>query len=378
MGRRIVLAFDSYKGSLTAPAVCAAAATGLTRLGAIEAVALPLSDGGEGFADALCIAGGGQRESLSVTGPLFDAVPAELVLLHNGTVAVVESAQACGLGLVPVARRSPLHTTTQGVGELLLAAHARGAREVVVGLGGSSTNDGGLGLLQALGWRFLDAHGQALPPVGDALQRVAQIKPGQTLAGMRIVAACDVCNPLYGPEGAARVFAPQKGADASAVDMLDAGLWHFATVCAAFLGKDYADCPGAGAAGGLGFALLAFLHAEFRPGAELAIEHARLDAHLHGAALCMTGEGQTDAQTAYGKLPAAVAARCSAAGVPCVCLSGALGAGWRTLYDQDLTAIFSISPRPQSLEAALAGSAAAVADTAEAIGRLFVSLLPPL
>ncbi len=364
---KIILAFDAYKGSLSAPAACAAAGAGVARVGA-ESVALPLSDGGEGFTDALVTAGGGRRQEVTVTGPHFQPVPAEIGWLDDGATAVIESAQACGLGLLPPKARHPARTTTLGVGELLRAAVDGGARKLVVGLGGTGTNDGGLGLLQALGWGFFDAQEGALPPVGASLGQVARIERGDPFP-VPVVAACDVRNPLFGPTGAAYVFAPQKGASPEEVAVLDAGLRHFAAVCAETLGADFADQSGAGAAGGLGFALLAFLGATFQPGAALAIDLAHLDDHLRGADLCLTGEGCTDAQTAFGKLPAAVAARCAAAGVPCVCLSGALGDGWRTLYDHGMTALFSITPRPETLDAALANAAEALADTAEAVVR---------
>ena len=316
-----------------------------------ETVACPLSDGGEGFADAMRVANGGVR-ALEVSGPLFAPVPAEIVFLDNGRTAVVESAQACGLTLVPPEQRSPSRTTTRGLGEMLAAAVAGGARKLIVGLGGSATNDGGMGMLAALGWRFLDDAGAELSPVGASLGRVQRIIPGERLADIEIIAACDVTNPLFGPRGAAYVFAPQKGATPEEVQALDAGLAHFAAVCADTLGADDAQAPGAGAAGGLGFALLACLGATFRPGAGLAIELTQLEQHLAGADLCLTGEGQTDAQTAFGKLPAAVAGCCVRAGVPCICLSGALGHGWRELYSHGFTAIFSITQRPVDLSTA--------------------------
>jgi len=369
---KVILAFDSFKGSLTAAEACAAAAEGVARRGGTETVACPLSDGGEGFAEAMRAAGGEAR-ALAVTGPLFQQVRAEIVYLDNGNTAIIESAQACGLGLVPPGEQSPLRTTTRGLGEMLAAAIDAGAETLVVGLGGSATNDGGMGMLSALDWGFLDAEGALLPPVGASLGRVARITPGRRLREVRIIAACDVTNPLYGPQGAACTFAPQKGASPAEVEALDTGLRHYARVCAEFLGEDYADQPGAGAAGGLGFALLAFLGAAFQPGAALAIKLTGLEEALRGADLCLTGEGRTDGQTAYGKLPAAVAARCHTAGVPCVCLSGSLGEGWRALYDHGFTALFSISQRPQDLPAALAESSAALADAAEAVVRIVES-----
>ncbi|MHB9026329.1 MAG: glycerate kinase family protein [Armatimonadota bacterium] len=370
---KTVLAFDSFKGSLDAVAACAAAAAGLARLEpAPEVVQLPLSDGGEGFAQAMRLAAGGDAREMEVSGPLLERVRAQIVFLDGGRTAVIESAQACGLELAPPDRRSPSRTTTYGLGELLAAAEEAGAERAIVGLGGSATNDAGLGMLAALGWQFLDACGDPLPPIGASLAHVARINPGKQ-PNLQIIAACDVTNPLFGPHGAAYTYAPQKGALPEEVEELDRGLRHFAKVSAALLGRDDSSLPGAGAAGGLGFALLAFLGAEFRPGAALAIELSHLDDHLAGADLCLTGEGQTDSQTACGKLPAAVAARCARAGIPCVCLSGALGNGWRDLYATGMTAVLSIAQRPQDLSAAIANTPASLADTAEALGRIILA-----
>jgi len=367
----IVLAFDAFKGALTAPEACDAAARGLARLQpAPEVVACPLSDGGEGFAEAMRLAGDGESRRVAVTGPLFDTVTAELVFLNGGETAVVESAQACGLGLTPLDQRSPLQTTTFGVGEMIAAAVLSGARRIVVGLGGSGTNDGGMGLLAALGWQFLDADGAPLSPVGGSLGAVARVVPGSTLDGIELIAACDVTTPLYGPAGAAATFAPQKGASPGEVARLDRGLAHFAAVIAETLGRDLAATPGAGAAGGLGFALLAGLGATFQPGAALAIEFSRLEERLATADLCLTGEGRTDEQTALGKLPVAVAACCARTGVPCVALSGALMEDWRALYAHGFTALFSIAQHPQELSEAIAEAADNLADAAEAVARL--------
>jgi glycerate kinase len=372
---KIVLAFDAFKGACSAPAACAAAARGLARVSPPPAVVeCPLSDGGEGFAEALARAADGEVRWTTVTGPLEEPVTASLALLDGGRTAVIEAAQACGLGLVPPARRNPLYTTTRGVGELMRQAIAWGATDLVVGLGGSATNDAGMGMLAALGWGFRDAHGAALAPIGASLAQVAAITPGERLEGVTITAACDVTNPLFGPHGAARIFAPQKGAAPDEVARLDAGLAQFAQVCEHTLGITGATTPGAGAAGGLGFALLACLGAHFHPGADLALAHARVADHLAGATLCLTGEGQTDGQTVSGKLPAAVARLCAAHGVPCLALSGALGTGWRALYPLGLTAAVSIGQRPQSLDAAMGETEEALADAAEAVGRLAAAL----
>jgi glycerate kinase len=304
-----------------------------------------------------------------VTGPLFETVEADLAFLAGGRIAVVESAQACGLQHVPADKRNPGRLTTRGVGELIRLALDAGALEIMVGLGGSATNDGGAGLLTALGWQFRDAAGQVILPCGDDLERVAEIIPGD-FPPVSIVAACDVDNPLHGPSGAAHVFGPQKGAQPAEVMRLDRGLKHYAQVTAALLGQDLSAMPGAGAAGGLGFALQAFLKARFRPGADLAIDLSGLRAHLAGAELCLTGEGRTDGQTAHGKLPSAVAACCREAGVPCVCLSGALTEGWREAYAAGFAGIFAAVSRPVDLATAIREAPGAIADRVEAIARL--------
>ena len=371
---KVVLAFDSWKESVSAVEGCTAAACGLARLGpGLEVIQCPLSDGGEGFAQAMALAGRGVTRSVQVSGPFFEPVSADIVLMDEGRRAVIEAAQACGLERVPMARRSPGKTTTFGLGELLSQAVSAGAREIVVGLGGSATNDAGIGMLSALGWKFLDRNGQPVCPVGESLVSIERIEPGEALKDVRIIAACDVRNPLFGPNGAAHVYAPQKGATPEEVIALDKGLRHFADVCAVSLGRDCAASPGAGAAGGLGFALLACLGAEFRAGAELAIQLSGLAAHLKGADLCLTGEGRTDYQTACGKLPAAVAACCREVGVPCVCLSGALGERWQECYNVGFAAIFSVLQRPSTLAEALKGTPEALADAAEAVARLVMA-----
>lgn len=322
---RILLAFDKFKGTMTASEACQAAADGLRRFDpAIETDFCPLSDGGDGFVDALAASTGGCELQYEVTGPIGDPVPAAVLLLGDLGVAVVESAHACGLNHVPVGRRDPSVTSTYGVGELLRHAVESGAREVWLGLGGSATNDAGMGMLAAWGWRFRDANGVDLEPVGANLGKVAEIVEGGR-PHVPVVAACDVTNPLVGPLGAARVFGPQKGATPEMVEELDEGLRHFARVSAAFLGHDLAQVPGSGAGGGLGFALLAFFGSRFVPGAELAIAAARLDDRLAKVDLCLTGEGRFDSQSMMGKLPARVAGRCRERGVPCVLAVGVHG-----------------------------------------------------
>ena len=370
---RVVCAFDSFKGGMSAPEACAAAARGVERLEPRPSVIhCPMADGGEGFAEALSIAGCGHTETVRVTGPLFTPVDAALVWLDGGKTAIVESAQACGLCLIPRDRRNPGAASTRGVGELLRRADQAGVERIIVGLGGSGTNDGGIGLLSAWGWRFLDGNGHELPPVGDSLSAIRTIVPGDRPVAP-VFAACDVKNPLHGPSGAAHVYARQKGASDADIERLDAGLANYGRIASSLLGNDVTQCPGAGAAGGLGFALLAFFKATFRPGAEVVIDVSGLRRHLDGADLCLTGEGRTDAQTLNGKLPAAVMEACRDKGVPCVCLSGCLGTGWRDLYSTGCAGVAAICQKTQTLEEAIAESPECMADAAEMALRLFAA-----
>jgi glycerate kinase len=284
--------------------------------------------------------GGAVRIPLTVQGPLGDPVVAEYAVMAQGT-AVIEMARASGLTLVSPELRNPLNTSSFGTGELIADALRRGCRSCIIGLGGSATNDAGTGMLAALGWRFLDRDGHALPPVGASLGAIvsiddsrvpASLRPGVGQAGCgadrcRFTVACDVDTPFCGPDGAAAVFAPQKGADAEAVARLEAGMQSFATVIAHFTGVDVRRMPGAGAAGGLGGALAAFLGAVLKPGAELVLDAAGFREALSGADLVITGEGRLDAQTARGKLPFQVLRRAAALGIPTLAIAGQLGPG---------------------------------------------------
>lgn len=321
---RIVIAPDSFKDCLSARAVAEAMGRGVRgALPGAEVVILPIADGGEGFAATVLGAMHGERLIERVAGPLGEPVEALWGLLPGGT-AVIESAQAAGLERVARERRDPAGATTHGVGELLLAAARRGAREAIVGLGGSATNDAGLGMAMALGWRFFDAGGEPIAGVGTGadLGRVARIeRPLQPLA-LHIRAACDVDNPLIGPAGATRTYAPQKGATGEQVERLEAGMARFAAVLARDVGAVVAECPGAGAAGGLGAGLVAFTGASLEPGAPLVLEMLRFDDHLQGASLVITGEGAVNAQSQRGKGPWIVCQRAAARGVPVLVLAG--------------------------------------------------------
>lgn len=372
---KIVVAPDSFKESLSAAGVARALARGLRQaLPAAEIIECPLGDGGEGTLDAVLAATGGEVREARVTGPLGEPVTARWGWLAEQRTAFVEMASASGLELVPRSRREVLVATSRGTGELLHAALDAGAERLVLAIGGSATNDGGAGLLQALGVRLLDKQGQALGPGGAALAMLASLDVTALhprLAEVEVVIAADVDNPLCGPQGASQIFGPQKGASPEQVRQLDAALSHFATVTAATLGRDVREQPGAGAAGGVGFAALAFLQATFRPGIEVVAELVGLDDALIDADLAVTGEGRLDGQTLRGKTPAGVLRLAQRHGVPVVAVAGSLGEGYDALYEQGLAAAFSLVPGPLSLEEALAEAEVLLERTARDIGRLW-------
>ncbi len=372
---KIVIAPDSFKESLSAAGVASALARGLRQaLPEAEVIECPLGDGGEGTLDAVLAATGGEVREARVTGPLGELVTARWGWLAEQRTAFVEMASASGLELVPRARRDVRVATSHGTGELLRAALDAGAERLVLAIGGSATNDGGAGVLQALGVRLLDGQGQALAPGGAALASLASLDLTDLhprLAAVEVVIAADVDNPLCGPQGASQIFGPQKGASPEQVRELDAALAHFATVTAATLGRDVSEQPGAGAAGGVGFAALAFLQATFRPGIEVVAELVGLEKALEGADLAVTGEGRLDGQTLRGKTPAGVLRLAQRHGVPVVAVAGSLGEGYDALYQQGLAAAFSLVPGPLSLEEALAQAEGLLERTARDIGRLW-------
>lgn len=372
---KIVIAPDSFKESLSAAGVASALARGLRQaLPEVELVECPLGDGGEGTLDAVLAATGGEARQAQVTGPLGEPVKARWGWLAEQGTAFVEMASASGLELVPRAHRDVLTATSRGTGELLRAALDTGAERLVLAIGGSATNDGGAGLLQALGVRLLDEQGQILAPGGAALAKLARIELADLhprLAEVEVVIAADVDNPLCGPQGASHIFGPQKGASPEQVRQLDEALAHFAAITADALKRDVRDQPGAGAAGGVGFAALAFLQATFRPGIEVVAELVGLEAALQGADLALTGEGRLDGQTLRGKTPAGVLRLARRHGVPVVAVAGSLGEGYDALYEQGLAAAFSLVPGPLSLEEALTQAEVLLERTARDIGRLW-------
>ncbi len=371
---KIIIAPDSFKESLSADAVAAAIGQGWRQVFAdAEIVARPMADGGEGTVDALLAATGGERRESPVRGPLGETVNAHWGWLEDDT-AVIEMASASGLHLLTPAQRDARITSSFGTGELIRAALDAGARRIILGLGGSATNDGGSGLLRALGVCFLDAEGRELEEGGAALARLDRLDLDgldARLAQVSVEVAADVDNPLCGPRGASAVFGPQKGANPQQVQELDAALRRFGELAARALGEDHAEYPGVGAAGGLGFAARAFLAARFRPGVEVVAELSGLADAMQGADLVITGEGRLDAQSLHGKTPMGVARIAKAAGVPVVAIAGSLGDGYQKLYEVGIDAAFSLVPGPMALEQAMGEAAVQLQARAADVARLW-------
>lgn len=351
---KVVVAPNSFKGSLSATQAAKAIAAGVRRaIPDAEVVEIPVADGGEGTAEALVSANQGTYGWVNVEGPLGDPVLASYGLVQGGRTAAMELASASGYSLIPAARRDIRIASTYGFGQLLEAARRTGAGSLIAGIGGSATNDAGAGMAQALGVRLLDSSGRDLPRGGATLARLAHIDVGgmdPDWRSVKVLVACDVTNPLTGPEGASHVYGPQKGGDPRAVEELDAALHHFAEVVAADLGKRVEDVPGAGAAGGTGAGMIAFLDAELRPGAPLVVEASGFDAALRGADLVITGEGRADSQTAYGKAPGEVAKRAQAARIPVLLIAGAKGPGWEQLTGLGVTAVVTLDKEDENLQ----------------------------
>ncbi|QRY81889.1 glycerate kinase [Pseudomonas sp. PDNC002] len=371
---KVVIAPDSFKESLSAPEVAEAISRGWLRARpGDETLLRPMADGGEGTVDAVLAARPGERRALDVCGPLELPVKAHWGWLDDAT-AVIEMAAASGLHWVPEGQRDATRTTSRGTGELIRAALDAGARKIIIGLGGSATNDGGLGLLQALGASFLDGQGNELGAGGAQLAQLERIDLSNLdprLAEVEVDVAADVNNPLCGPHGASAVFGPQKGASPAQVQQLDAALARYAQVAARALGQDHSLFPGVGAAGGLGFACRAFLKARFRPGIELIAELSELESALAGASLVITGEGRLDGQSLHGKTPVGVAHVARRVGVPVIALAGSVGEGLAELRDVGIEAAFSLAPGPITLADACARAAVELERRAEALSRFW-------
>ncbi len=374
---RVVIAPDKFKGSLTAPEAAEAMARGLSRVDPCARIdRVPMADGGEGTVAALVAATGGSYRTVTVTGPLGEPVAASFGLLGDGRTAALEMASASGLWLVPPALRDPLRATTRGTGQLLLAALEAGARRVIVGIGGSATNDGGAGLGQALGFRLLDTQGRELGPGGSELDRLARIdRSGQTagLGSAAIAVACDVTNPLCGPRGASAVYGPQKGATPEMVQRLDRNLAHFADIVERDLDVAIRDIPGSGAAGGLGGGLVAFAGGRLEGGVNLVIEAVNLRERLLAADLCLTGEGALDGQSAFGKTAVGVARLAHSLGCPTLAIAGSIGPGAEAVLEQGIDAFFSICPGPVSIDEAIERASELLENATAQAARAFLA-----
>lgn len=373
---KILLVPDSFKGTLSSRQVCQVMAGQLRRFfPQAQVKSIPVADGGEGSVEAFLAAAGGERRTRTVTGPFGEPVEAFYGILGDGRTAVIEMAACAGLPLAE-GRLNPERATTYGVGELLLAAKEAGCTKAILGLGGSCTNDGGAGAAAALGAKFTRADGAAFVPSGGTLGEIAalDVSPvAQALQGMELTAMCDIDNPLYGEAGAAAVFAPQKGADAAMVARLDAGLRHLGQVAARCLGRDFSHLPGAGAAGGLGFGMAAFCGAQLRMGIDAVLDAVGFDSLLPGTDVVFTGEGKIDSQSARGKVVSGVAVRCRKAGVPVVAVVGQIDQGFEEMYQQGLTAVFSINRAAQPFAESRFHAGENLALTMENIARLLAA-----
>lgn len=372
---KFVLAPDSFKESMTAQEAADAMERGIKKvMPDAECIKVPMADGGEGTVQSLVDATGGELIGVEVTGPDGKKVKAMFGLLGDGKTAVIEMASASGIHLIKKEERNPLYTTTYGTGELIKAALDKGVDRIFIGIGGSATNDGGAGMIQALGARLLDQSGKELAFGGGALDKLSKIDLStldERVKKIVIEVACDVTNPLTGEKGASHIFGPQKGATAEIVKVLDSNLVHYANIVKEQLDKDIASTPGAGAAGGLGFGLMAFLNAELKRGVELVIEYTGLEEKMKGADYVFTGEGSVDSQTVFGKTPYGVAKTAQKLNIPVIAFAGRIGDGVEVLYDHGINSIVGILPGAMPIETALKEGIKNLERASENIARIF-------
>lgn len=373
---KVVIAPDSFKESLTAKQVCDSIQAGLARVWHYaKFVAIPVADGGEGTVQSLVDATQGRLVEVKVMGPQGKRVEAFYGMLGDNQTAVIEMAAASGLHHVPLAQRDPKLTTSFGTGELIRHALDQGVTKLIIGLGGSATNDGGVGMLAALGARFTNADGEPIQLTGGGLRELTHIDLQDfdpRLQHCDILVACDVNNPLCGDKGASAVFGPQKGATPEDVQLLDGALRQFGLLTAKVTGKMVLESAGAGAAGGMGAALLAYTQARLRPGIEIVLETVQLAHQVSDADLVITGEGRIDSQTVHGKTPMGVAKVAKRFDVPVLALCGCTGDNYQAVYQCGIDAVFAAVPRAMSLEDALKESDFNLADLAENVARLWV------
>ncbi|NOH92092.1 glycerate kinase [Vibrio sp. AIC-3] len=372
---KIVIAPDSYKESLSAMGVAQAIEDGFKQLiPNAEYVKLPMADGGEGTVQSLVDATNGSIIQHPVIGPLGEIVEGFYGMFGDGKTAIIEMAAASGLDLVSPEQRNPLKTTTYGTGELIKAVLDKGVEHIIIGIGGSATNDGGLGMAQALGIRMLDAEGHELVFGGGELSKLTTIdltNLDPRLQNVRLEVACDVDNPLCGPKGASQVFGPQKGATPEMVEQLDANLAHYASIMKNQLGVDVIDLPGAGAAGGLGAALVGLLNAELRPGINIVMDAVNLDEIVSDADLVITGEGRIDSQTIHGKTPIGVARTAKKHKLPVIGIAGCLASDCGVVHEHGIDAVFAVVNRSVDLPTALAEAAENIELTARNVAAMY-------
>jgi glycerate kinase len=371
---KIIIAPDSFKGSLSALDVCKNIEKGIRKVFAnAEIISVPMADGGEGTVQSLVDATGGKLINIKVKGPLLSSVDAFYGILGDGATAVIEMAAASGITLLTKEERNPMKTTTYGTGEIIKHALDMGCKNFIIGIGGSATNDGGAGMLNALGVKLLDENGDEIGFGGGNLYKLQTIDISEIDSRIKlcnIIAACDVDNPLCGERGASNIFGAQKGADENMIITLDKNLSHYADMVEKYLGVLIKDYPGSGAAGGLGGGLLAFLNAKLLPGINIVIETTALEEKIKDADLVLTGEGIIDYQTQYGKTPYGVAKLAKKYNIPVIAIAGGIGNDAEDLYSKVFDSIFSIVDKPMALEEAMKNSELLLQKTAERIMRV--------
>lgn len=372
---KVVIAPDSFKGSITSLQAANAVRQGFLLEGIQNCICIPMADGGEGSVSAMINATNGKIVKIKVSGPMGNMADAFYGILGNEKTAVIEMASASGLPLVKKNERNPLVASTYGTGEIMIDAINKGCTKLIIGIGGSATNDGGAGMAKALGAKFLDSDNNHLPAGGGALKNLASIdmeKFDNRFYDIDIQVACDVNNPLCGEFGASYVYGPQKGADKNTVKLLDDALFNFSKIVMKDLDKDILNLPGSGAAGGLGGGLSAFVNAKLEKGVDIIMKALNIDEQIKKADLVITGEGQSDFQTAFGKVPAGIAQIAKKYHKPLICISGGLGSDYEKLYEIGITSIFSICDKPMSLDYAMDNAEELLINLSRSIARLII------
>lgn len=370
---RIIIAPDSFKNSSSAICVAESIEKGIRRVTPeAQVIKMPIADGGEGTIDAILMGSKGQKITIEVQGPLKQGVEAKYVLVDEDT-AFIEMAEASGLQLLSKEEHNPMETSTYGVGQLILAALDKGVSRIVLGIGGSATNDGGVGMAMALGVKFLDKEGQPIPLGGKGLELIDRIdmsKIDQRIARTEFKVACDVKNPLCGPEGATAIYGPQKGATPDMLERLEKGMRHYAKAVQQLLGGiSYDESPGAGAAGGLGMGLMAFCSATLHSGIDTILDIVQIEKYLKEADLVITGEGNMDGQSIYGKVPVGLANRAKPFNIPVMAIVGGMGTGATKVYEHNIKSIMPLTNRPMALDEAMENVDVLLQDAAERMMR---------